>query len=811
MLTEIATDLHQGQDLLTVLFTGCSGQINARYIKGEDRESVFYDNIQDTISGTQQHALLRNCYFGIATRTGSNGKKEGVYEMPSCWVDIDHTPVNEALKKLRDFPLEPTATVSSGHGIHAYWRFKEPLTYTDIKRLEYLNKQLCAWFGGDTSATDASRILRIPGTFNFKDGEPLPVNTIELNALNAYNVTDFDFLPEYVEPIDDTIQQTTSGDTFRVDVQKYASHYGLKIIRSVPFGTSTLYLLKSCIFAGAHKSGETHQGEAYIGQTVDGKLFYGCHHGTCKGTRTWTEARALISGEDSLAQLMIGRSPETPFGSFGSDLTGTDWPEPVPLPDSLPSVKTLEPEMIPEPFKAWIMDIAERMQCPVDFVAAAAVVSAGSLIGTECCIYPKARDDWYELPNLWGAVIGRPSLLKSPAIAESTKPLKRLAADATREYKDAFTEYEQQKVIHKARRDVLDGQIKKALKEGKDPMSMFSSVDKITPPVEKRYLTQDGTVEKIGELLIDNPRGLLIYRDELAGFLHSLEKQGREGDRAFYTEAWNAKDGFTYDRIGRGTLHVDKLIISVFGAITPGALSEYVSGAMKEGRGDDGLMQRFQVSVYPDASPEWQNVDRYPDTEQKNRAYEIYKILSEERLYSNLTGEPGGLHFDSMAQGLFNEWRTDLEARLRKGDLIPAMESHLAKYRKLVPCLALVFHLIEMADDTATGDVSERAFIQAAAWGEYLESHAVRIYDAAISFDMAAARELLKHILAGEIKDGEAPREIYRHHWAKLATAEDVKLALEILQDYDWLTVNKTVTGGRPSEVILLNPKVKKL
>jgi len=74
--------------------------------------------------------------------------------------------------------------------------------------------------------------------------------------------------------------------------------------------------------------------------------------------------------------------------------------------------------------------------------------------------------------------------------------------------------------------------------------------------VAKRYLVNDATVEKLGELLNHNPNGLLLFRDELSGFLHTMDRPGHENDRAFYCEAWNGTGAYTYDRIGRGTLAV---------------------------------------------------------------------------------------------------------------------------------------------------------------------------------------------------------------------------------------------------------------
>jgi hypothetical protein len=307
----------------------------------------------------------------------------------------------------------------------------------------------------------------------------------------------------------------------------------------------------------------------------------------------------------------------------------------------------------------------------------------------------------------------------------------------------------------------------------------------------------------------------LLSRDELIGWLHTMDKPGRESDRSFHLEAWNGTGRFTYDRIGRGTLDIEAVCESVYGAITPGPLSDYIRQAVKGGVGNDGLMQRFQMLVYPDTAAEWINIDRYPDTEQKNRAFEIFKALSEEipgAVQDDDESIPA-LRFTPAGQEVFDTWRHDLEMRLRNDrSLHPVMVSHLAKYRSLMPSLALIFHLIEVADGTTTpGPVSDRAAIMAAAWCEYLESHAGRVYSGAMLPGMESAREIVKHIGQGDIKDRCKPKDIYRPQWSRLTTPDEVRAGLEILIEYDWLIVEKVNTGGRPSEIIRLNPKIKLL
>ncbi|TLN23780.1 DUF3987 domain-containing protein, partial [bacterium] len=119
------------------------------------------------------------------------------------------------------------------------------------------------------------------------------------------------------------------------------------------------------------------------------------------------------------------------------------------------------------------------------------------------------------------------------------------------------------------------------------------------------------------------------------------------------------------------------------------------------------------------------------------------------------------LRFSPRGQEVFDSWRHDLEMRLRSDHgLTPALESHLTKYRKLMPSLALIFHLVDVADGNEPGAVSEQAALMATAWCEYLESHAYRLYGGMTAPGMEAAREIIKHLCRGAIRDGATLREI---------------------------------------------------
>jgi hypothetical protein len=61
------------------------------------------------------------------------------------------------------------------------------------------------------------------------------------------------------------------------------------------------------------------------------------------------------------------------------------------------------------------------------------MTALGAVIGRRIGISPQTKTDWVEIPNVWGAFIGRPGMLKSPAMGEALKPIHRLEAEAAKD------------------------------------------------------------------------------------------------------------------------------------------------------------------------------------------------------------------------------------------------------------------------------------------------------------------------------------------------------------------------------------------
>jgi putative DNA primase/helicase len=516
-----------------------------------------------------------------------------------------------------------------------------------------------------------------------------------------------------------------------------------------------------------------------------------------------------------------GAEPFAPFAPlFGATGEENNFVEaPAPLTSALRPVPAFTPEMLPVPLRAWVSDAAERISCPPDFVAVPVVIALASLIGRKVVIRPKRFDDWEVVSNLWGATIGRPGQKKTPAANEATRFLEWLQAKALEDHAVAEKEAELDKRLNEVQSNALKDRLKKAAAKGASRDELREIELKNCSPAEggatlKRYLVNEATVEALGVILSENPRGVLVNRDELTGWLHSLDKQGREMDKAFYLEAFNGtKQNFTYDRIMRGRLTIPHVCVSLFGTIQPGPLGQLVRAASGERQQRDGFISRFQMLVYPDVAP-YARVDRWPDKEAKRRAFEVFTAMD------NLTAETTGaqidgdelpyLRFDQEAQEFFNEWYDALQIKLSNGKETTLLEEHLTKYASLMPSLALVFHLSNVVDGEAeAGPVSHRAALQAAAWCEYLEAHARRIYGQAFDGDTEVIERLGERL--GELPTPFTVRDILKKKWGGLTEREEVESLLMRLQEKHWVEGRRAdATGGRPTIKFWINPALLK-
>lgn len=523
-----------------------------------------------------------------------------------------------------------------------------------------------------------------------------------------------------------------------------------------------------------------------------------------------------MNAAEAIQEVLQNAERIAPHSELPEQTHAQAWPDPTPLPDPLPAVAPFDPELLPEALRGWVIDIAERMQCPPDFPAVGAITALSALIGARAVVAPKQQDDWRVVPNLWGLIIGRPGVMKSPALSEVMKPLHRLEGAERERWQAEHAAWELDcKIAELASKEGEKQAARVAAKDPDKARRLLHPAELPPEPTMRRYVVNDATQQKLADLLTVNPWGLLTYRDEIHGLIRAMDTQGQEGARGFYLTGYDGTQGYAVDRIGRGESYVPRVCLALLGSMQPGKAQSYVRDAVTGGAGDDGLLQRFGLTAWPDTSAEWRKVDRWPDTPARQAAWTVFERLNQ--LQPATEHDPVELRFNDTAQAIYWQWAEPFERELRGDALHPALVSHLAKYRKLIPALALIFALV---DTPEAGVIGERELIRALAWGEYLRSHAERLYAAAVTPETAGAETLLAKIKGGRLYDADGvllesftPREVAVKHWAGLSSPSDVRKAADLLTDFGWLAAEAIPTGaagGRPSERYLIHPKLLK-
>ena len=128
----------------------------------------------------------RGTFFACNTMQPRQARrsKETTFEITCLHCDIDLAKVDlgpgAVLARLGQLPCLPSKIVNSGHGHHCYWLLNEAETATPelISKVESLLRKLADVVGGDPAVCEVARLMRLPGSYNTKNGDRIPVQVI---------------------------------------------------------------------------------------------------------------------------------------------------------------------------------------------------------------------------------------------------------------------------------------------------------------------------------------------------------------------------------------------------------------------------------------------------------------------------------------------------------------------------------------------------------------------------------------------------------------------------------------------------------
>ena len=251
-------------------------------------------------------------------------------------------------------------------------------------------------------------------------------------------------------------------------------------------------------------------------------------------------------------------------------------------------------DIMGEDWSAWCDIAAKGANAPVDYVATSLLAVAGALIGNARTI--AVSPNWHEPPILWVSLIGVPSSGKSPGMDAATRPLDRFEKEAAQGFEGINRQHLADVESARIKKEMWQTQVKNAAKEGVEPPALPADADDPLAPARPRIRLADTTLEAAADLSAGNPKGVVVVRDELAGFIRGMNRYGGDGERQFWLQAYGARPYVVDRKKSPKPVTIDRLAISILGGIQPEVLSDVLAGEA------DGFAARF-IYCYPDPVP----------------------------------------------------------------------------------------------------------------------------------------------------------------------------------------------------------------
>jgi hypothetical protein len=760
---------------------------------------------------------------------------DAIAGVSGLWIDLDvrgethkksnMPPTLDAARELaRAVGLLPTEEIHSGHGLQAWWLFDRPWIFRDgadrqraadlVRRFQDLLRAQAKSKGWEVDSThDLARILRLAGTFNCKIAPPVPVRQLTMGG-PRYEMGDLLALVPPDDPSGDQAEgaqgspfagrASGNGASVLERARRYVGHMPPAL--SGQHGHQATWAVAQVLLRGfdlpvaqaqplleeynlrckppwtakelQHKLEQAEQKSRLPrGYLLDGAPGRHAPHGSRRKTSSESES-------------------STPPGSGSAPAGGAKTSKkPARLPEPFRSFPT---QLLPEPLRSFVEQGATALGCDASYLALPALSVAAALIGNARSI--RLKRDWHEPAIVWTGVIGDSGTLKSPALATILSPVYRLQKGLLKKHKADLAEYRRQKAAFAARK-----------KKGK--LQVFSPGKNDKPcaeeeperPLLAQLVTSDVTVEKLAVLLQDNPKGILVSRDELGGWLNSFVKyksKGGASDLPNWLELHRAGTLIVDRKTGdRPSLFIPHAAVSVAGGVQFGSLARALTPEYFEA----GLTARLLWAMPPKRRKRWTEVEIAPEA---HAAYD--KLLSQLRdlqLDEGAGGdrEPFAVRLTPLAKEawvkFYEEWAREQAAV--EGDLAAAfskLEGYAARF-------ALIHHVVSRVGDLEDGQPIEPVSIEAGiALAQWFADEARRIY--ATLRESAAERQFRRLIEFIRQHDGRmTPRMLHQSNRSRYPNVETAEAALQQLVDADladWIWTTPSPQGGRPSQVFVL-------
>jgi len=442
--------------------------------------------------------------------------------------------------------------------------------------------------------------------------------------------------------------------------------------------------------------------------------------------------------------------------------------------------------LFPKPWQQYIEAAADHSGSPPDYVMLSLLSAIGAALGN--ARWGQAWGSFTQPPIIWGAGIGHPSAAKSPGLIDVAQgPIATLEAGMNADWEERQRRYDTEKAEAAAVAEKWKKEVDNAAKTGNAPPLRPDRAKEPEPLQKRRFAVRDATTQRLARMMAANPRGLLLFRDELAGWLGAMDRydSGKGADRAFWLEAYGGRR-FTVDTMKEGDNApvIDHLTIGLIGALTVD------KGRAAMGEADnDGLAARV-LYVWP--APRKPSIPKGepPDAMLRDALARIAALPWE-------PPEPVPLPFTEAAQAIIQARReavAEADASGLLGAWIGKMPGHVVR-------LAVILqHLAWLADGGEPPRVIDEMGAGRAdgLLGEYFLPMAARFFGVNALPQSARDARTLAKVIVEERRERLNSRTLGRS--GPIRNVDRVKAALLDLEAAGWVRRDPVRDGDGPGK-----------
>ena len=458
-------------------------------------------------------------------------------------------------------------------------------------------------------------------------------------------------------------------------------------------------------------------------------------------------------------------------------------------------------DALPEPIQSFVVKGAQAIGCDASYLALPLLTAIAAAIGNTRRL--ELKRGWLAPPILWSVIVGESGTAKTPAFQLVLRIIYERQRKYLEQYADEVKQYEADLAIWE----------KTATIWKRDKSALGAPPPKPKLPQVKRIVVSDTTVEALAPILLTNPRGVLLARDELSGWFGSFDRYSSKGkpgtDLANWLEMFNGRSIIVDRKTGDPrTIYVPHAAVCVTGGIQPTILQRALSVENRE----SGLAARLLLSYPPRKPKRWTEADIDPNAEEDiSRLFEfLYKLLP----VVTEDGEirPLIVRLNEEAKAVWIAYYDNHATE--QSEMVGDMASAWSKLEEYAARLALVIHYARWAagenvEEFVLDAHSMKAGITLAKWFKH---ETKRVYAMLDETDTDRdQRRLLEWI---ESKGGKVTiREVQRGYWRlRKPSAAEAALDELVKAGYGtWTYAKASPKGGRPSRVFVLRSCVNEI